>query len=151
MNNSRFFTRAALALGLGCVLVQPLAAQRASVSGAEVTGTFRAKGGNEFKILALGKGKLQVEFNGVYAYKVNGEMTANMGFASGIAKIEADKAVFKPEETDACTIVLTFSKPGELKVEQEGDSPDCGFGHNVNAVGTYRKVSARKPVFGEDK
>ncbi len=151
MSNPLFFKRAALAIGLGCVLAQPLAAQRASVSGAEVTGTFRAKGGNEFKILALGKGRLQVEFNGVYAYKVKGDLMANIGSASGIATIEADKAVFKPEGTDACTITLVFTKPGELKVEQEGDSPDCGFGHNVNAAGTYRKVSARKPVFGEDK
>ena len=26
----------------------------------------------------------------------------------------------------------------------------CGFEHNVTAAGTYRKVSAKKPKFGED-
>jgi hypothetical protein len=36
---------------------------------------------------------------------------------------------------------------GKLIVKQEGG---CGFGHNVMADGAYRKVSSRKPKFGED-
>jgi hypothetical protein len=31
-------------------------------------------------------------------------------------------------------------------VEQEGT---CGFGHRVYAIGTYAKISARKPKFGD--
>jgi hypothetical protein len=35
----------------------------------------------------------------------------------------------------------------KLIVEQEGE---CGFGQNVTANGTYKKVSSEKPKFGEE-
>jgi hypothetical protein len=36
---------------------------------------------------------------------------------------------------------------GKLKVEQRGE--ECGFGHNVRAEGTFRKISNRKPKFDD--
>jgi hypothetical protein len=33
------------------------------------------------------------------------------------------------------------------KVEQQGE--ECGFGHNVRADGTFRKISNRKPKFDD--
>ena len=39
-------------------------------------------------------------------------------------------------------------KGGKLLVTQESS---CGFGMNVTADGTYRKVSTRKPKFNETK
>jgi hypothetical protein len=132
------------------VLVLPAAAQsRKAVTGAEVTGTFRNKAGSEFKILALGKGKLKIQFAGNYSYKMrNGEMMAHTGEANGEAAIEGDTAVFKPEDfEDTCTITLKFTKPGVLNVGQEGEY--CGFGHNVTSSGVYRKVSANRPKFSD--
>lgn len=124
---------------------------RDSVSAAEVNGTFRAKGGSEFRIWALGNGKLQVEFSGIYRYKdVHGDPTANMGDASGTAQIDGDSAIFKPKEfAETCTIVLKFTKPGSLEVEEHGEN--CGFGMHVTAAGTYRKASSHKPKFGETR
>jgi hypothetical protein len=46
---------------------------------------------------ALGKQRLQVEFSGVYEYKTPQGPMANQGDGSGIATIEGDTAIFKPE------------------------------------------------------
>jgi hypothetical protein len=51
----------------------------------------------KFKIWALGQQRLQVEFSGVYEYKSAYGPTANTGEGSGVATIEGDTAIFKPE------------------------------------------------------
>ena len=117
-----------------------------SVTAAQVNGTWKTKGG-EFKIWALGKQRLQVEFSGVYEYKTPKGPMANEGEGSGIATIEGDTAIFKPEGAEEeCQITLKFTG-GKLVVTQTGI---CGFGHNVSAEGTYKKVSSKKPKFGSD-
>jgi len=115
-----------------------------SVTAAQVNGTWKTKYG-EFKIWALGHQRLQVEFSGVYEYKTPQGPSANTGEGSGIATIEGDTALFKPEgaEEEECRITLKFTG-GKLVVTQTGI---CGFGHNVTAAGTYKKVSAKKPKF----
>jgi len=117
-----------------------------SVTAAQVNGTWQSKHG-EFKIWALGQQRLQVEFSGVYEYKTRQGPTANTGEGSGIATIEGDTAIFKPEGAEEeCRITLKFTGV-KLVVAQSGI---CGFGHNVTAAGTYKKVSAKKPKFGSD-
>ena len=117
-----------------------------SVTAAQVNGTWKTKYG-EFKVWALGKQRLQIEFSGVYEYKTPQGPTANEGEASGIATIEGDTAIFKPEGAEEeCQITLKFTG-SKLVVTQTGI---CGFGHNVSAAGTYKKLSARKPKFGSD-
>ncbi len=125
------------------------AQSRKAVSGADVTGTFReSASGSEFSILALGKGRLRIAFSGVYPYKLaNGEDTANTGEAIGEAEIRGDTATFTPEEFQECAITLKFLTRGRLKVTQMGSDAECGFGNNVSADGTYKKVSAKKPRF----
>jgi hypothetical protein len=83
----------------------------------------------------------------VYEFKSGEGPMANVGDASGEATIENDTAVFVPEETGDCKITMTFLPNGKLKVEQRGE--ECGFGHNVRADGTYRKISNRKPKFDD--
>jgi hypothetical protein len=56
-------------------------------------------------------------------------------------------AVFVPEEAGDCKITMTFLPNDKLKVEQRGE--ECGFGHNVRADGTFRKISDRKPKFDD--
>jgi len=114
-----------------------------SVTAAKVNGTWKTKGG-EFKIWALGKQRLQVEFSGVYEFKSPQGPTANVGEGSGIATIEGDTAIFKPEGAEEeCQITLKFTA-GKLVVTQTGI---CGFGHNVSAEGIYKKISSKKPKF----
>jgi hypothetical protein len=119
-----------------------------SVSAAEATGTYRdAEGNSEIRILALEHGKLKVQLALVYEYQSGEDTMANLGDASGEATIENDTAVFVPEEAGDCKITMRFLPNGKLKVEQQGEA--CGFGHNVRADGTFRKISSRKPKFDD--
>ena len=139
-----------------CVMDSSAQTSRASVSASEVNGTFRYyfagkyRGStNEIKILALGKGKLKVGFDLVYPFTDgSGELSANLGQATGVAEIVGDTAVYRSEEFGTCTITIKFVKPGTIKVEQDGGSA-CGFGHNVSATGNYRRISGKKPKFDQ--
>ncbi|MCL9685125.1 hypothetical protein [Legionella maioricensis] len=119
---------------------------RDSVSKEEVNGTFimpfpkpHNDISNTLTIHALGGGKINISFNLIYPYVVNGELQANTGELSAVANIKGDTAVYSSSEYGQCTITITFIKPGVLSVTQEGSDADCGFGHNVYANGTYYK------------
>lgn len=130
-------------LTFAVTFLQPTACAQGVVTAAQVNGTWRLRN-NEFKIWALGHQKLRVEFSGVYEYNSPQGPTANTGEGSGIATIEGDTVTFKPYGAeDECKITMKFTG-GRLIVTQESI---CGFGHNVTADGTYRKVSSRKPRF----
>lgn len=116
------------------------------VTAKQVNGTWKTRN-NEFKIWALGEQKLQIEFFGTFEHSSTHGPTANTGEGSGIARIEGDTAIFKPEGTeDDCKITLKF-RAGKLVVTQTGI---CGFGFNVTAEGTYKKVSSAKPKFDSE-
>lgn len=139
-----------------CIMGQNASAQkaRASVSAAEATGTFRMEftgkfkgSSNEIKILPLGKGKLKISFDLVYPYYTADKLlTANVGYAQGEASIAADEAVYAEDEYGECRIKIKFVKPGIIKVTDQNGSA-CGFGHNVSAAGTYKRISRAKPKF----
>ena len=112
------------------------------VTAAQVNGVYRYYK-SEFRILAVGHNKLKVEFDGVYMTAAH---NPNMGYAFGEATIDGNIATFKPPDTERCEITLIFL-PKKLKVMQDGSDADCGFGHNVNATGTYRKIKSGKPRF----
>jgi len=124
------------------------AAGERTLTAAEANGTYRdIDSKSEIKILALGHGKLKIQLALVYEHHSAAGPTANVGEALGEATIENDIAVFVPEGADDCKITMTFLANGKLKVEQQGG--ECGFGHNVRADGTFRKVSNRKPKFDD--
>ena len=112
------------------------------VTAAQVNGVWRFYD-SEFSILALGHNKLKVQFDGVYHTIAR---SVNIGTASGEATIEGNVATFVPDDTQGCKITMTFL-PGKLVVKQDGDDAICGFGHNVRADGTYKRVKAGKPRF----
>jgi hypothetical protein len=113
------------------------------VTAAQANGIYRSYD-NELRILALGKNKLRVSFDGVY-HTIS--KSVNTGNADGEATIEGNVAVLDLSEYGPCKITIVFLRNNRLKVTQEGDSPDCGFGHNVRADGTYRKIRGGKPKF----
>ena len=112
------------------------------VTAAQANGVYRYYQ-SEFRILALGHHKLKVQFDGIY---MTVSKSPNMGYASGEATIVGNVATFVPADTQGCSITMTFL-PGKLKVTQDGSDADCGFGHNVYASGTYRKIRSGKPKF----
>ena len=113
------------------------------VTAAQANGVYSSYD-NEIRILALGKNKLKVQFDSVYRTI---SKSVNTGYASGEATIEGNVAVLELREWGSCKITVVFLRGNRLKVTQEGDSPDCGFGHNVRADGTYRKIRSGKPKF----
>ena len=112
------------------------------VTAAQANGVYRYYK-SEFRILALGQNKLKVQFDGIYM-TMSGN--PNMGSASGEAIIDGNVATFKPANTEHCEITLVFL-PNKLRVVQSGSDAECGFGHNVYATGTYRKIRNGKPKF----
>lgn len=117
------------------------------VTAAQVNGTWGSKHGSFpiWRVWALGKQRLRVEFYGQYEYNTPAGPIANLGEARGIAEIEGDTATLVPEGADnRCKIKLQFAGK-RLIVTQDGD---CGFGKHVTATGEYRKTSTRKPSFG---
>ncbi|HEX7721393.1 MAG TPA: hypothetical protein VF397_04500 [Pyrinomonadaceae bacterium] len=123
--------------------LQPVAAQTSRVvTAAQANGVFRYYD-NEFRILALGHGKLKVQFDGIYHTLAK---SVNMGYAMGEATIEGNVATFVPPDTQGCKITMTFLT-GKLVVKQDGDDATCGFGHNVYSTGTYKKIRSGKPKF----
>ena len=132
-------------VSVGLLLVSSaitLHAQKQVVTAAQANGVYRS-GKSEFRILARGRNKLKVQFDGVYM-TVSG--TPNMGYALGEAIIDGNIATFIPSDTTGCNITLIFLNK-KLKVMQDGSDSDCGFGHNVFATGTYRKIKSGKPTF----
>lgn len=113
-----------------------------AVTAAQINGLYKYDR-NDFRILALGHNKLKVQFNGEWMTRGG---YPNIGEAIGEATIEGNVATFIPGDTTQCKITMTFLK-NKLRVEQEGLDADCGFGHNVVATGTYRRVKAGKPKF----
>jgi hypothetical protein len=115
---------------------------RRAVNAAQINGLYR-DGRNEFRILALGRKKLKVQFNGEWMTRGG---YPNIGEAIGEADIEGNVATFIPGDTTRCKITMTFLR-NRMQVAQEGFDSDCGFGHNVMANGTYRRVKGGKPRF----
>ena len=135
--------RTILSAGVLYLALVPTTTLHADVTSAQVNGTWRS-GKNEFKIWALGQQRLQIEFLGIWEHQTSYGLTANTGEGTGIARIEGDTAIFKPDGAeDECKITLNFAH-GKLAVTQNGI---CGFGFNVTAAGNYKKVSAKKPKF----
>jgi hypothetical protein len=124
------------------IAVRTVTAQH-DVTAAQVNGTWRS-GKNEFKVWALGQQRLQIQFFGTWEHDSAAGRTANTGEGTAVVRIEGDTASFKPDGAeDECKITLKFSG-GKLVVTQEGT---CGFGFNVRADGTYKRVSSKKPKF----
>ena len=113
-----------------------------AVTAAQINGLYRYER-NDFRILALGHRKLKVQFNGEWMTRGG---YPNIGEAIGEADIEGNVATFIPGDTKGCKITLTFFT-NRMEVIQEAPDADCGFGHNVMATGTYRRVKAGKPKF----
>lgn len=138
----------ATALGLSKPAQDTLRANKAarqvrhSVTAAQINGIYRYDR-NDFRVLALGQHKLKVQFNGEWMTRGG---YPNIGEAIGEATIEGNVATFIPGETTKCKITMTFLA-NRMKVTQEGLDADCGFGHNVMATGTYRRVKRGRPKF----
>jgi hypothetical protein len=115
---------------------------RRAVTATQINGLYKY-GRNDFRILALGKHKLKVQFNGEWMTRGG---YPNIGEAIGEATLEGNVATFIPGDTTKCMITMTFLT-NRMEVVQQGLDAECGFGHNVIATGTYRRVRGGRPRF----
>jgi hypothetical protein len=117
-------------------------------SGEGVTGTYWCRWGD-----ALGHDLVVEELPGsrirfeVQAVKV---VTCDppdyrMGGATGTVDLKEGVAVWRTDD-GGCTLRFTFGAD-EVAVTQDGLPQHCGFGGEVNADGTYRRVSRERPRF----
>jgi hypothetical protein len=116
------------------------------VTAARANGTYRYRD-SEIRILALAHHRLRVQLDLIYSYKSKYGLEANIGQATGEATIEDDVASFHPPGFPACTITIKFLARNKIKVTQDREAADCGFGQHVFANGTYAKVKTGKPKF----
>ena len=136
--NKMFLT----AVCVATVVITTQAQNPKVVTAAQANGVYRYYD-SEFRILALGHNKLKIQFDGIYHTIAK---SVNMGYAMGEATIDGNVATFVPPDTQGCKIMMTFVAR-RIVVKQAGSDADCGFGHNVNATGTYRKIRGGKPKF----
>ncbi len=126
--------------------ITPLPAQSASqktITVEQVNGTWKKNNG-VFRIWAVGKQKLRIEFQGTYEFQSQAGPMANTGYGKGTADIIGNRIVFKPDDAEAaCKINMIFSNK-KLTVQQDSD---CGFGMNVSSAGTYTRTNSQKPEF----
>ena len=112
------------------------------VTAGQVNGVWRFYK-STFRVLDLGNHKLKIQFSGVYENIVK---NVNIGYTEGVATVEGNVATLVPEGSPNCKFTMTFL-PGKLVVKQDGADYECGFGHNVYATGTYKRIRSGRPKF----
>jgi hypothetical protein len=118
------------------------ACTRAS-SAAQFNGTWESPGG-ELKLWAVDDGRVRVEFRGRYEYESPAGPMVNVGTAAGAATVDENTATFRPDGAEPdCAITMRVADEA-LDVRETGS---CGFGLNVTAAGTYRRIDTDQPAF----
>lgn len=109
---------------------------------ASVTGAYKYVL-NSLEVLELPDQRVRISFSGFWPNDHRRVETRNVGTFDETVALKGRTAVVKPKYGgDDCAITLEF-KANRVIVAQEGYS--CGFGFNVEAGGTYRKVSSNPP------
>jgi len=111
-----------------------------------VTGTYKSVL-NTMDVLELPDHKVRISFGGFWPNDHTRVDTRNVGSFDEIVPLAGRTATVKlkySDDDDECVITIEF-KPNRAIVVQEGASNRCGFGFNVEADGTYVKVSSKPP------
>jgi len=100
---------------------------------------------NELEVLELPGHKVRIRFLGVYPNDHSKVETRNMGAFDETVTLNQHKATVKLQFGDEpCLIHIEFRATRAI-VSTDGSGLGCGFGFNVEADGTYRKVSSKPP------
>lgn len=139
-----------LALVLLAVFV-PRAESRANQKGNRraqtqaVTGTYKYVL-NSLEVVELPDHKVRISFAGYYPNDHSRVDTRNVGSFDETVPLKGRTATVKLQYgSDPCTIEIQF-KTNKAIVSQGGSMFGCGFGFNVEADGTYIKVSSKPPI-----
>lgn len=90
-----------------------------------------------------------------YEFSLLARSGDNFGGSLGVIQFQNQKATFVDDELPECELTFSIQVAAEssrgqtpIKVDQKGDSFDCGFGLGVYAGGEYKFVN--KPVNFKD-
>ncbi len=95
---------------------------------------------NRLNVQQLPDGKTKFDLLALWVSHYNPENVHN-GTLQGIVRLEKGVAIY---ETDSCKLRMEFL-PTRVRIIQSDEVGDCGFGANVTATGSYRKIDSRKP------
>jgi len=143
----RRLLQTSLALGilfLGFAVGNGFVRQKATkpVQTTSVTGTYKYIL-NTLEVLEQPDHKVRVSFAGVWPNSRRRAETRNVGTFDETVPLKGRTAVVKPKYGNGeCAITLEF-KANKVIVTQVGYS--CGFGFNVEADGSYAKISSKPP------
>jgi hypothetical protein len=110
-----------------------------------VTGHYvmrRAEFHNVIDVQQLPGGKIKFDLVALWVSHHNPENVHN-GEIQAIVSLENGVAVY---QEGACRIKLEFL-PTRVRISESDEVGDCGFGTNVTAAGSYRKIDTKKPKF----
>jgi hypothetical protein len=110
-----------------------------------VTGHYRMRYQefrNRIDVQQLPDAKVKFDLLALWVSHYNAQNVHN-GTAQGVVSLENGVAMY---EDGSCRLKIEFF-PNKLRVTQSEGFGDCGFGANVTATGTYRKVDNKKPKF----
>jgi len=109
-----------------------------------VTGTYKYVL-NSLEVLELPDHHVRISFAGYWPNDHKRVETRNVGSFDETVPLKGRTATVKIQFGDEpCTVTLDF-RPTKVVVEQGGSLMGCGFGFNVEADGTYVKVSSKPP------
>ena len=97
---------------------------------------------NRLNVQQLPDGRVKFDLLALWVSHHNPENVHN-GTLQGIVNQENGEAVY---EADSCKLKIAFLA-NKIRITQSEEAGDCGFGANVTATGSYRKVDSRKPKF----
>ena len=110
-----------------------------------VTGEYRLRRGelrNSLDVQQLPGGKIKFGLIALWVSPNNPENIHN-GELHGEVPLANGVAVF---ESGTCRITMKFSS-SKVEITESDENGDCGFGANVTAAGTYRKINSKTPKF----
>ena len=131
-------------LGFTAALCVVQAQSSAKPSPKSITGHYRLTKDefrNRLDLQQLAGGKVKFHLLALWVSYNNSDNIHN-GELQGIVTLKNGVALY---DQDECTLKFEFF-PNRVRVTQLNDE-GCGFGANVTAAGTYRKLDSKKPKF----
>jgi hypothetical protein len=97
---------------------------------------------NRLDVQQLTHGKIKFDLVALWVSHYNPENVHN-GEIQAIVSLENGVAIYQDGD---CKLRMEFL-PTRARIEQTGEGADCGFGANVTAAGSYRKIDNKRPKF----
>ena len=130
---------------LACFVVAAQTSLSVVAKPRSVTGQYRLRK-NEFRnslvVRQLPGGKIKFELIALWV-SANNPQNIHNGELHGVARLENGVAIY---ESGNCKVRMSFAL-NRVIVTTDDVIDDCGFGANVAASGTYRKINSKTPRF----